>query len=290
MIEAVLGVTVPIFLIVAVGYVYGRFHADGIDFVNRINLTLFIPPLLFFVLSEKIPADLAWGGIVIGAAIVVIGSGLLAWPVARLLNMPVKALVPTAMMNNCGNLGLPLTLLAFGEAALPLAVVTFVVYVALHFTVGIWLVSGRLDLKLMVRNPIVIATALGFGFYLTGLHAPAMILPGIEMLSQVAIPLMLVALGVRLTEVDLEHWRIGLIGAALAPATGIVCALAAIWLLDLDTVTAGVLLLFGALPPAVMNYLIAERYDASPAEVATIVSFGNIAALAVIPAVLFFIL
>lgn len=290
MITAVLGVTVPIFLIVAVGYGYGRVHPDGIEFVNRINLTLFIPPLLFFVLSEKIPADLEWGGIVIGAAMVVLGSGLLAWPVARGLKLPVKALVPTAMMNNCGNLGLPLTLLAFGETALPLAVVTFVVYVALHFTVGIWLVRGRLDLLLLVKNPIVIATALGFGFYLAGLHAPAMMLPGIEMLSDVAIPLMLVALGVRLTDVDLTHWRIGLIGAALAPATGIVCAGAAIWLLALDPLTAKVLMLFGALPPAVMNYLLAERYDACPAEVATIVGFGNLAALAVIPAVLLFIL
>ena len=216
MMTAVLGVPVPIFLIVTVGYVYGRVHPDGIEFVNRINLNLFIPPLLFFVLSEEIPADLAWGGIVLGAGIVVLGSGLLAWPIARGLKLPVKALVPTAMMNNCGNLGLPLTLLAFGEAALPLAVVPFVVYVALHFTVGIWLVSGKLDLPLLVKNPIVIATVLGFGFYLAGLHAPTLMLPGIEMLADVAIPLMLVALGVRLTEVDLTHWRIGLIGAALA--------------------------------------------------------------------------
>lgn len=290
MMAAVLGVTVPIFLIVAVGYVYGRFHSDGMDFVNRINLNLFIPALMFFVLSEKIPADLQWGGIMLGAAIVVLGSGLLAWPVAKALNMPIKALVPTAMMNNCGNLGLPLTLLAFGDAGLPLAVVTFVIYVLLHFTVGIWLVSGRLDLSLMIRNPIVIATALGFGFYLGGLHAPAMILPGVEMLSDVAIPLMLVALGVRLTEVDLEYWRIGLTGAVLAPATGLICAVAAIWLLGLDTLTAKVLILFGALPPAVMNYLMAERYNAHPSEVATIVSFGNIAALGVIPAVLYFIL
>ena len=41
MITAVLGVTVPIFLIVAVGYGYGRVHPDGIEFVNRINLTLY---------------------------------------------------------------------------------------------------------------------------------------------------------------------------------------------------------------------------------------------------------
>lgn len=286
----VLQVSVPVFLVAALGWAYGRFHSGEMDPVNRINMVLFVPALLFFVLSERIPADLQWGDIAVGATLVVLGSGLLAWPVARLAGMPVRALVPPAMMNNSGNLGLPLALLAFGEALLPLAVVAFVVQVALHFTIGIWLVSGRLDPRMLLANPIFLATAVGIGFNLGDLHAPAMVLPAIEMASQVAIPLMLVALGVRLNQLDLSHWPIGLAGAVVTPATGIACALAAIWLLDLDAVTAEVLLLFGALPPAVMNFLMAERYHSYPAEVAAIVSFGNLAALAVIPAVLFVIL
>ena len=286
----VLRVTVPVFLVAALGYVYARLHGAEMDTVNRVNMVLFIPALLFYVLSERLPADLAWGGITLGAAFVVLGSGLLAWPVARLAGFPVKALVPPAMMNNSGNLGLPLALLAFGEEALPLAVVAFVVQVALHFSVGVWILSGRLDPRILAANPIFLATLAGIAFNLLDLHAPAILLPGIEMLSQVAIPLMLVSLGARLTGVDGAHWRIGLVGAVLTPATGILCALAAIALLGLDPATGRVLILFGALPPAVMNYLMAERYHACPEEAAAIVSFGNLAALAVIPAVLYGVL
>jgi predicted permease len=43
------------------------------------------------------------------------------------------------------------------------------------------------------------------------------------------------------------------------------------------------LLVFGALPPAVLNYVFAERYRQEPAKVASIVMLGNLAALASMP-------
>ena len=39
------------------------------------------------------------------------------------------------------------------------------------------------------------------------------------------------------------------------------------------------LLVFGALPPAVLNFLFAERYNQEPERVASIVLIGNLAAL-----------
>ena len=39
------------------------------------------------------------------------------------------------------------------------------------------------------------------------------------------------------------------------------------------------LLVFGALPPAVLNFLFAERYKQEPQRVASIVLIGNLAAL-----------
>ena len=46
------------------------------------------------------------------------GSGVAAWVLARVTGMQPKTLVPPMMFNNCGNLGLPLAVLAFGELAL----------------------------------------------------------------------------------------------------------------------------------------------------------------------------
>jgi predicted permease len=61
-------------------------------------------------------------------------------------------------------------------------------------------------------------------------------------------------------------------------------------LLDLDPLQQSILLVFGALPPAVLNYLMAEQYRQEPERVASIVLLGNLSALAVMPVVLAFAL
>ena len=72
-----------------------------------------------------------------------LGSGLVAWPLARLLQVETKTFVPPMMFNNSGNMGLPLAVLAFGEAALPAAVVLFLVENLLHFSLGAWMLDHR---------------------------------------------------------------------------------------------------------------------------------------------------
>ena len=103
------------------------------------------------------------------------------------------------------------------------------------------------------------------------------------MLGQIAIPLMLFALGARLTEADLTHWRAGMIGALLRPITGLVLVLPILWLLPLPGDLAALLILFAVLPPAVLNYMFAERYAQEPEIVAAIVIWGSLASLAVVP-------
>ena len=194
------------------------------------------------------------------------------------------------MFNNSGNLGLPLATLAFGKEYLHLSIIAFVVSATLHFSVGIWYLSGRLQVRDLLRNPVFLATVAGLSMNLLGLHFPPIIKPGLEMLSHVAIPLMLVALGVRLTDIELAHWKTGLLAAVLSPVTGLLCAWLAIVLLGLEGVNRQVILLFGVLPPAIMNFLMAERYRQYPHEVASIVAFSNLAALLSVPLLLVLIL
>ena len=286
----VLEVTVPVFGVILVAYLYARLRPCDMAVANRLNIHLFVPALLFFVLSEKLPAASALLVPALGAACLVLGSGLLAWPLARLAGWWPRTFVPPMMFRNCGNLGLPLASLAFGEPGLALAVVLFVVSMVLHFSAGVFLLRGRASLAPLVSNPILVATLLGLWAHFGDWRAPALIRPGIEMMADVSIPLMLVALGVRLTDVDLSQWRAGLAGAVVGPVTGLLTAWAFIALFDLAGIEAGLLWLFGALPPAVLNYILAEHYQRGPAQVASIVVIGNAAALVVIPAVLYFVL
>lgn len=290
MLERILEITVPVFGIVLVSFIYARWRPTDMSAANRLNLVLFIPALIFHALTERTGGSFALGQAVLGTVVIVLGSGLLAWPIARLCGWQPRTIVPTSMFNNCGNMGIPLAVFAFGQQALPTAIVLLVTTTALQFTLGVGVLSNRLNLLAVFRHPMVIATTAGVIAMAFDWHAPEIILPGIDMLGQVAIPLMLVALGVRLAESDLRHWRIGLAGGLLAPATGLAVAIPWIFLTNPSQSITANLLLYAALPPAVMNFMLADQFKQQPESVASIVAIGNGLALIVMPSVLWFLL
>ncbi|BAU46890.1 transporter [Sulfurifustis variabilis] len=286
----ILGIVFPVFAIVAAGYVYGRLKRPDLTTVNQLNMDVLLPALLFSVLSSESFDVAAYGGLALGATLVILGSGLLALPVARLAGVQAKTLVPPMMFNNSGNMGLPLAVFAFGPQALPAAVMLLIVENGLHFTLGTWLMDHRAHWLDVLKQPIVVATIAGLLFSISGFALPEPVEITIDMIGQASIPLLLFALGTRMIDIDLRQWRLGLLGAVLCPVTGLLVVLAVRPFLDLTPLQDSLLLLFGALPPAVLNYLVAERYRQEPGKVASIVLIGNLAAFVSIPLVLPFAL
>jgi predicted permease len=79
-------------------------------------------------------------------------------------------------------------------------------------------------------------------------------------------------------------------GALICPVSGLIVALLFLQVVDLPSEQVPILLLFSALPPAVLNFLVAERFKQEPQKVASIVLIANFASIVVIPAVLWVIL
>jgi predicted permease len=223
----------------------------------------------------------------LGGIAVVLGSGLIAWPVAKLMKVDTRTLLPPMMFNNSGNMGLPLMVLAFGEQALPLAVVLFFVENLLHYSLGTWMLDHRAKVWNLWRVPVIAAALAGLAVSLLKIELWSPLYIGIKMLGDVSIPLLLFSLGVRLTDSAAKDVKLGLIGAALCPLAGMALAWAVAPLLGLDKMQTGMLLIFGALPPAVLNYIFAEKYKQEPERVASIVMIGNVASLLFIPLALF---
>lgn len=280
----------PIFLIVLLGVLYGRWRRPDMDVANRLNLDVFIPALVFSALSRQAFDPVANGKLALAALAVFLVPGLIAWPLARWLKIEPKTLVPPVMFCNAGNMGLPLMTLAFGEQALPAALVLFLLGNFMHFGVGAWLLDHRAPLLRILLQPALVAAALGLSLSESGIVLPRAIAFPVEMVGNIAVPLMLISLGVRIAQADLSEWRVGLLGGLLSPLAGIAAAALMLGWLDLPRMQAGVLLLFGALPPAVMNFLFAERYRQEPAKVAAIVVMGNLLSVVVLPLVLAYVL
>ena len=290
MLLRIFGIVFPVFAIVAVGYLYGRWRRPDMTAANQLNMTVLMPALIFGVLSGKDFNIDQYGALAVAAALVVLGSGLLALPVARRARVSAKTFVPPMMFTNSGNIGLPLAVFAFGEQALPAAVVLFIVENGLHFTLGTWLMDRRAHWLQVLRQPIVVATLAGVGFALLHWSLPRPAGAAIDLLGQAAIPLLLFSLGARLTSIDLRDWRLGVLGAVVCPLTGVLMVLLVKPFLDLSAAQTALLIVFGALPPAVFNYLMAEQYRQEPGQVASIVMIGNLGALVSIPIALAFAL
>lgn len=280
----------PLFVVVLCGYLYGRRHRPDIEFANRANMDLFIPALIFHSMATQAFPLSQYQDLALGGCIIVLGSGLLLYPLVRLFKLNLKTFLPPMMFNNSGNMGIPLIVLAFGEQALPAAVILFIVENSLHMSVGALILNRRTHLLNLLKMPMILATIAGIGWSIGGWTLPKAVELPIEMLGQISIPLMLFTLGIRIVDVGLKSWHQGVLGAILCPLSGVLIALALQPWLALSEQQFAILMVFGALPPAVLNYMMAERYQQEPHRVASIVLLGNIGALLIIPLVLAFVL
>jgi predicted permease len=277
------GIITPVFLIVLAGWWYGRTRHPDMATFNRICLEVLTPALVFSALAAKDFDIRGQWPLMLAAVGMVAGSGLLSWPFARLLGVRPRALLPPMMFINSGNMGLPLALLALGPTGMAPAVAFFIVTNTLHFSLGVKILSREASVRVLLLSPLMIATALGLVFAFTRIPVSPWIMTGLKMLGDAAIPMLLFSLGVRLTHMSMRGWRIGMASAVLRPAIGIALAFPLMWLLPLDSVQRTLLFLYAALPPAVINYLFAEQYNAEPDKVASMVMIGNAMAVVFVP-------
>ena len=290
--ETIAGIILPVFIIIGVGYGYARWRGSAVKSemaaVNTVSIGVLCPLLVFTALAGK-DFDLAGNGTLILAGILIsLGSGLLAWPVARWFGYDVRTFVPPMMYNNCGNMGLPLAVLAFGAAGLPSAVALFMACNLVYFSVGIKIIEiGRhgahtSSLKFLA-SPMMIAMMLGVAVSVSRVALPVPLFSALKMLGEACIPIMLFALGVRMLDVSLKNWHIGLVGAIVCPVAGLTVAWTLDQVLTLTQAQRGQMYLFAALPPAVFCFMVAEQYKQEPDKVASIVLLGNLAALVFVP-------
>ena len=290
--ERIFEIILPVFLLVAFGYCYARLRGkQAISYTasaNRINMEVLCPLLIFTALAAR-DFDIANNLLLILAGVLIsLGSALLAWPVSSMLGYDTRSFVPPMMFNNCGNMGLPLSVLAFGASALPSAVALFMACTLIYFSVGIKILeAGRVNTKTsffrFLLSPMMIAMIAGIFFSAARISLPTPLFSALKLLGETSIPIMLFALGVRMIDVSFKCWRIGMVGALICPLSGLLIARILAVLLPLDTTQTGQMYLFASLPPAVLCFMFAEQYDQEPEKVAAIVLLGNLSAIVFVP-------
>ncbi|TDQ38622.1 AEC family transporter [Thiopseudomonas denitrificans] len=287
MLLTLLNIIIPVFAVTGLGYLFARKRskAPEMDFINSVNVHLFCPMLIFSALLAN-PVDLAsdWALVVAGVAIILL-PGLLLWFV-RPAAVNSSAFLMTGMFRNTGNMGIPLLMLAYGKEALGDIIVLFVISNTLHFSVGIWLISRSRGAWGWLRNPNVWAAVLGITLAPVREQIPLFIQTTVDMLGQVSIPLMLFSLGVRMASGRISQLGLALRINLLYLVAGLLSVTLILLVLPLSPLWVKMLVVTAALPPAVLNYLLSEQYQADTDTVASVVLLGNLLAVVVMPLVI----
>lgn len=285
----VLQIVAPVFLLALIGFVWvKRGNEYRVAFVTQLAMTLSVPCLIFVALMKADIDREAMTGTFLAACVAYLAVTVVFTIVVKVMGLNVRTYLAPLIFGNTGNLGLPLALFAFGEIGLSYAIIIFAVMAIYSFSFGIWLVSGGGSLIKIIKEPLVAATLLGALFLYQDWETPVWLTNTLELIGQMAIPLMLITLGVALARLKADSFGRAF-GLALFKAA--VCAGLA-WMtgmyFELNPIALAVLVMQVSTPVAVTSYLLAEKYGADSGEVAGLVVVSTLLSVITIPVTLAF--
>jgi predicted permease len=278
MLRHLVGLTAPLFFLVLLGYVLSRagWPRTASDALTRFVFTVAVPTLLFRLMSDfsRLPrVDARLLVAFFGGCLVVYGAGrLVGAALFRMDGVAQSVFAMGGIFSNNVLLGIPLAKVTLGEVALP-AVSLVLVFNSLVLwtlvTVSVeWARHRDLSLsgigrtaKGVVTNPVVASILAGTAFGFLDVPLPAMIDQTLVMISQAAVPLSLIALGMGLAEFGVSSgWResaaIATLKLALQPLAVYVLAR----LLALPPIETAAVVMLAALPVGANVYLMSRQF------------------------------
>ncbi len=288
-------VLAPVFLLVTVGFGFGRRLSVDPQPMARTAYFLLAPAFIFEVLAgSRLSGDVV-ARMVAVLLVTTAGVALVGWGAGRMLGRApsvTAALVLVAVYGNVGNFGLPIVAFEFGDQALDLAGVAFLTVNVSAFLIGVTAATWRTSrparaLWTALTTPAVAVVPLAVIVNVTNADLPLFLDRAVGLLADAMIPVMLLTLGVQLSQMKRPEIGIDVMvgsGLRLVVAPG-VAALATLGA-GLSGDPAGVTIVQSAMPAAVFTALIAIEHDLEPDLVTTIVLVSTVASALTLTAVL----
>ena len=280
----IFSVIAPVFVCAGIGFVWGRAGRPfDTRMVGALALNIGMPCLAFSALtklkvSPEAFAEMAGAYALVLACFLVIG--LITISVMRL---PAHTFLPVFTSSNTGNMGLPLCLFAFGPEGLALGICIFVLSSLFSFTVGWSIYAGRVAADVFYNNPLIYAVAIALVFMITDTPPPVWLANTTALMGGLAIPLMLISLGVAISNMRAEGAGRIIIVCVIKLIAGFAVGYGIATLLGLEGAARGALIIESAMPVAVHNYMFAQKFGRNTADTASMILVSTLIALACLP-------
>lgn len=286
-----LPIIAPIFICVGIGWLWAkRGRPMDVKTVNMLVTNLGAPALVFSSLVRLSTTDEVLGQMALASLLALLVFAVVGAIVLRMGRLSQATYLPSLVFTNCGNMGLPLSLFAFGEIGLEYAAVFFAISMTTMMLLGNWLISGEPTPRKALASPLPYAVIAAIGLRAAGWPAPAWIYNTTVLLGGMTVPLMLLTLGVSLASMRVGQMRRALGLAIFRLAMGVAVGFALAEAMGFTGALRGVLIIQCAMPAAVFNYLFAQSHGRHPEETASVIVLSTLVSFLTLPLLLRFVL
>ena len=251
----------PVFLIIGIGYWYGKKDPKfDTKFITAFAGNFGLPSIIFYSLtttSINIELFLRFSYYITLYVFIFSIIGLI---ILKIMNKDIYRLLPPLILPNTGNMGMPLCLFAYGKIGLAIATSITAIILIFHFSINILLASKKLSIKPLLKCIPVYALLISLIFVYYEIPAPKFLENSTFLIGYSTIFLILMSLGVALSKLNVFDVKETLIYSFIRVVIGPIVGLVFVKFFNLSGVEAGVMFIQASMPSAVLTFLISEIY------------------------------
>ena len=283
----------PVFFIVGIGFLLGKKNPNfDTSFITTYAGNFGTPALVIFALTAGGVTFDIFKEFFFYALILLSAFGIIGLIFLVLMKKDYIRELPTFILPNTGNMGIPICLFAYGELGMGIAAAISSLVVLLHFTLNIFLAKRAFDFQTIFKSPAFYAIIITVLFLYFEQPVPQFVMNTVMLLAYGMIVMILMSLGVALTQMKVFSFKDAVITSTGRLILGPIIGFILIKIFGLTGVSAGVVLIQSSMPSAILCYLVASMY--SPKEIVDNISstivVSTVMSLVTIPITLFFAL
>ncbi|QFT29070.1 Membrane transport protein [Labrenzia sp. THAF82] len=284
----IVNIMLPVMLCVLLGYALAIVKAPfDTKLFGSLVSNVGYPALVLSHLAKEHVQVGTFLTVVIAAIGMILIFGSVGFLLLKLLKIPIKAYLAPMMLTNVGNIGLPVSTLAFGPEGAAVAIGFIAVVLTAIFTIGVALPMGRPNFAALARQPVIYAVIIALALMASGAKLPQPLDQSLDILAGLAIPIMLLTLGFSLATLKLSNLSRAVLLSVLHVGMAAIAAFTLTYVLALDSKVENVIVLLCFMPPSVATYLAVSQYQTEEAAgVAGFIFVSTLLTLITLPLVL----
>ena len=283
----------PVFFIVGIGYFLGKKNPNfDTSFITTYAGNFGTPALVIFALTAGGVTFEVFKEFFFYALILLSAFGIIGLIFLIIMKKDYIRELPTFILPNTGNMGIPICLFAYGEMGMGIAAAISSLVVLLHFTLNIFLAKRAFDFQTIFKSPAFYAIIITVLFLYFEHPVPQFVMNTVMLLAYGMIVMILMSLGVALTQMKVFSFKDAVITSTGRVILGPIIGFILIKIFGLSGVSAGVILIQSSMPSAILCYLVASMYSPKIIvdNISSTIVVSTIMSLVTIPITLFFAL